>query len=186
MRSSLEETLPRGTAGTPLPILVHFDGACEPARGGGVATYGFTVEGGGLDHEEFGLAVPPGSERSTNNVAEYVAATRALEYLVSRGFHGSVLVLGDSQLVVRQMGGEYEVHADHLRPYHEHLRALATRLGEVRFGWVPREENQRADELSKRAIAEARQDASLRRRAERQGRPAEGSPRPTGHDGAAL
>lgn len=161
--------LPRGTVVQPLPVRVHFDGACDPARGGGLATYGFTIEGAELDHEEFGLAVPPGSERATNNVAEYVAAIRALEYLVSRGYRGSALVLGDSQLVVRQMAGEYEVRAEHLRPYHEHLGALAARIGEVRFDWVPREENTRADELSKRAIEEARQDASLRRRAETTG-----------------
>ena len=150
-----------------LPVRVHFDGACDPARGGGVATYAFTVEGEGLDHEEFGLAVPPGSERATNNVAEYVGAVRALEYLVSRGFAGVVIVVGDSQLVIRQMSGEYEVKAEHLRPYHDHLGALATRLGEVRFEWVPREENTRADELTKVALAEARQDAQRREIADR-------------------
>lgn len=163
----MDAELPRGTVVERLPIRVHFDGACDPARGGGVATYAFTVEGEGLDHEEFGLAVPPGSERATNNVAEYVGAVRALEYLVSRGFVGIVIVVGDSQLVIRQMSGEYEVKADHLRPYHDHLGALALRLGEVRFEWVPREENSRADELTKVALAEARHDARRREVAER-------------------
>src|SRR5580658_9331894 len=153
----MDEQIPRGTVVERLPVRVHFDGACDPARGGGVATYGFTIEGEGLDHEEFGLAVPPGSERATNNVAEYVAAVRALEYLVSREFRGVVLVVGDSQLVIRQMSGEYEVKAEHLRPYHDHLQALANRVGEVRFDWVPREENTRADALSKLALSEARQ-----------------------------
>ncbi|MCI4325685.1 MAG: ribonuclease HI family protein [Thermoplasmata archaeon] len=163
----MDEQLPRATVVTNLPVRVHFDGACEPARGGGVATYGFTVEGEEMDHEEFGLAVPPGSERATNNVAEYVAAVRALEYLLSRGYTGVVVVVGDSQLVVRQMSGEYEVKAEHLRAYHEHLGALADRLGEVRFEWVPREENTRADALSKLALTEARQDAHRRKVAER-------------------
>jgi ribonuclease HI len=163
----MDAQLPRGTVVERLPVRVHFDGACDPARGGGVATYGFTVEGEGLDHEEFGLAVPPGSERATNNVAEYVGAVRALEYLVSRGYSGVVIVVGDSQLVIRQMSGEYEVKAEHLRPYHDHLEALALRLGEVRFEWVPREENTRADELTKFALAEARQDAKRREVAER-------------------
>lgn len=163
----MDAQLPRGTAVTGLPVRVHFDGACDPARGGGVATYGFTVEGEGLDHEEYGLAVPPGSERATNNVAEYVGAVRALEYLVSRGYSGVVIVVGDSQLVIRQMSGEYEVKADHLRPYHDHLGTLAGRLGEVRFEWVPREENIRADELTKIALEEARRDAGRRIAAER-------------------
>ncbi|MCI4327561.1 MAG: ribonuclease HI family protein [Thermoplasmata archaeon] len=160
----MDAQLPRGTVVTGLPVRIHFDGACEPPRGGGVATYGFTLEGPELEHEEFGLAVPPGSERATNNVAEYVGAIRALEFLVSIGYRGPVLVFGDSQLVIRQMSGEYEVRAEHLRAYHEHLGALAARIGDVQFQWVPREENARADELSKRAIAEARRDAELRER----------------------
>jgi ribonuclease HI len=163
----MDEQLPRGTAVHGLPVRVTFDGACDPPEGGGIATYGFTVEGEGLDHEEFGLAVPPHSERATNNVAEYVGAVRALEYLVSRGFRGVVVVVGDSQLVIRQMSGEYEVRAEHLRPYHEHLGALAERIGDVRFEWVPREENRRADELTKLALSEARQDAGRRQNAER-------------------
>jgi ribonuclease HI len=178
----MDAMLPRGTVATGLPVRVHFDGACEPPRGRGVATYGFTLEGPGLEHEEFGLAVPPGSERATNNVAEYVGAIRALEFLASVGYRGPVLVFGDSQLVIRQMSGEYEVRAEHLRPYHQHLGALVARIGDVEFAWVPREENQRADELSKIAIAEARQDAALRARLSRhpvaptEGPPGEGSP----------
>jgi ribonuclease HI len=132
-------------------VQVHFDGACEPSRQGRVAAYGFTVEGGGLDHEEGGLAVRPGSERATNNVAEYSGAIRALEYLISREFHGPVLVVGDSQLVIRQMTGEYEVRAEHLLAYHDHLAGLARRFEQVTWTWVPREENVRADALSKMA-----------------------------------
>ncbi|MCI4370342.1 MAG: ribonuclease HI family protein, partial [Thermoplasmata archaeon] len=150
----------------------------------GVATYGFTLEGPGLEHEEFGLAVPPGSERATNNVAEYVGAIRALEFLASVGYRGPVLVFGDSQLVIRQMSGEYEVRAEHLRPYHQHLTALVERVGDVQFTWVPREENRRADALSKLAISEARHDAELRQRLSRRpaappdpaGLPRDGSP----------
>lgn len=164
-----DEALPRGTVVEGLPVQVHFDGACQVTRAGPVAGYGFVVEGRELDHQEFGLAVPPGSERATNNVAEYVGAIRALEYLVAREYRGTVVVFGDSQLVVRQMAGEYDVRAEHLRPYHDHLQSLAQRLGEVRFTWVPREENTVADALSQRAIEEARRDDSLRRRLDRRG-----------------
>lgn len=155
--------LPRGTTLFPQIVRVHFDGACEPARGGGVATYGFTVEGPGIDYEERGLAVRPWSPRATNNVAEYTAATRALEYLQGRGFRGHVLMYGDSQLIVRQMTGEYEVKASHLKEYHRHLKHLASRFEEVRFEWVPRSENQRADALSKLAFAEAAHSAGQHR-----------------------
>jgi len=134
-------------------VVVHFDGACEPARGGGVATYGFVVEGEGRDREEMGLAVPPHDPRATNNVAEYTAAIRALEYLVESGYSGAVELQGDSQLVIRQASGKYAVRAAHLRPLWERLTELARRFPEVRYRWVPREMNRRADALSKEAMA---------------------------------
>jgi ribonuclease HI len=138
------------------PVTVHFDGACEEVAGRKVAAYGFSLEGSGLRHEDFGLAVPPGHERATNNVAEYVAAICALEWLRRAGYAGEVRLVGDSQLVVRQMTGEYEVRAEHLRPYHERLRQLVHEFRRVEFVWVPRSENRRADELSKRGIGLAR------------------------------
>ncbi len=150
-----DATLPRGQTLLPPLVQVHFDGACQPPRGGGVATYGFTVDGPGFEHAEGGLAVAPWSPTATNNVAEYVAAIRALEWLVAHQYAGRVLLLGDSQLVVRQMSGEYEVRAEHLKAYHRHLQQLMSRFPEVLVRWVPREENQRADALSKSALEEA-------------------------------
>lgn len=134
-------------------VEVHFDGACQPPRGGGVATYGFTVHGGGFAYEESGLAVTPWSPHATNNVAEYTGALRALEWLRARDFRGAVVARGDSQLVLRQMNGGYRVRSDHLKAYHDHLQELRRSFAEVRFEWVPREENRRADELSKEALA---------------------------------
>ncbi|HEV2520605.1 MAG TPA: ribonuclease HI [Thermoplasmata archaeon] len=151
-RSKIDARLPRATTVLPPIVTVHFDGACQPPRGGGVATYGFVIEGAAFDQEEAGLAVPPGSEHATNNVAEYTAAIRALEYLSGRGYGGTVVMLGDSQLVIRQMTGEYEVRAPHLVAYHERLGSLVRRFDEVRFEWIPRESNLRADALSKLAL----------------------------------
>lgn len=150
--SSLEDRLPRGRAMMPAEAHVHFDGACQPPRGGGVATYGFTVEAPGLHYEEKGLAVPPWSPRATNNVAEYTAAIRALEWLLQEGYKGSIRVMGDSQLVVRQMQGQYQVRAPHLKEYNAHLSRLAGRFEHVDWVWIPREANARADQLSKEAL----------------------------------
>lgn len=151
-----DRELPRGVATLgDQPVEIHFDGACQPPRGGGVATYGFTVDGGGFAFEDRGLAAPPYSERSTNNVAEYVAVIRALEWLHGQGYRGEVRVLGDSQLVIRQVEGTYEVRAEHLRAYLERLRQLRALFARVFFEWIPREQNARADELSKRALREA-------------------------------
>ncbi len=149
-----DRSLPRGVATFGGPVTVQFDGACEPARGGGLATFGFHIEGGGFLHEDCGLAVAPNSPRSTNNVAEYVAAIRALEWLTAHGYSGDVRLVGDSQLVIRQMKGEYEVRAEHLKAYHHRLAQLASRFRSVEYEWVPRESNTRADALSKHALEE--------------------------------
>jgi ribonuclease HI len=152
-----DKDLPRGVATLGgASVVVHFDGACQPPKGPGIATFGLTVEGEGLYFEEHGLATTPYSEHSTNNVAEYVAAIRALEWLRSQSYRGAVTVVGDSQLIVRQMTGEYEVKTEHLRAYHDRLAQLASEFGSVEWQWVPREENRRADALSKLAIEEAR------------------------------
>ncbi|MGA8275455.1 MAG: ribonuclease HI [Thermoplasmata archaeon] len=154
-----DREIPRGVAAAPEgSVLVHFDGACEPARGGGVATFGYTIGGGGWDLEESGLAVRPYSERATNNVAEYVAAIQALERLHGLGWVGPLEVRGDSQLVIQQMRGEYAVRAPHLREYNTRLAQLAQTFAEVRWVWIPREQNSRADTLSKLALAEHAQE----------------------------
>lgn len=154
----MDAQIPRGTTVLPSLAIVHFDGACQPPRGGGIAAYGFTVEGA-LRHEDCGLAVRPGSPHATNNVAEYVGAISALEWLRRQGFRGKVELYGDSQLVIRQMNEEYEVRAEHLKAYREHLKRLAQEFEGTRFAWVPREENVRADALSKLAV-----EAELERR----------------------
>jgi ribonuclease HI len=155
-----DRELPRGVA-APLagPVHVHFDGACEDRGGTRIAAFGYTLEGAGLRHEDFGLAVPPGHPRATNNVAEYVGAICALEWLSRQGYVGDVRLTGDSQLVLRQLTGEYRVRAEHLRPYHERLLQLVRSFRNVEFAWVPRSENARADELSKRGIDLARPTA---------------------------
>ncbi len=160
-----DSALPRGIAvpDASSPVFVHFDGSCQPPGGGGVAGWGFVIEGPGLHVEECGLATRPYSPHSTNNVAEYVGAIRALEHLRSIGYSGEVVVEGDSQLVVRQMNGEYAVRAEHLKAYHEWLGQLARSFRKVEFRWVPREENAVADALSKAAVEDAWEDAKRHR-----------------------
>lgn len=163
MTESIDDRIPRGAAVVGTTVEVHFDGACQPPRGGGVATYGFTIRGAGFAFEESGLAVPPWSAHATNNVAEYTAVVRALEWLRGQRFRGTVVARGDSQLVVRQMTGEYRVLSEHLKAYHDHLQELRRQFAEVRFEWIPREENRRADELSKEALARAFAEAARHR-----------------------
>ncbi len=149
-----DAVIPRGVAtiGGDATVVVHFDGACQRANAQALATYGFTIEGIGEPIEGCGLAVPPGAPHPTNNVAEYVGAICALERLRSEGFRGHVILRGDSQLVIRQMTGEYRVESEHLHAYHDRLGQLVREFALVRFEWVPREQNERADALSKVAL----------------------------------
>ena len=164
-----DRSLPRGiaVADPGAPMVVHFDGACQPPGSSGVAGWGFLIEGPGVRYEDRGLATKPYSPHSTNNVAEYVGAIRALEHLRSMGYTGRVVLEGDSELVIRQMNGEYEVRAEHLKAYHDWLEKLAASFPKVEFRWVPREENVEADALSKKAIEDAWEEARHHRSVER-------------------
>ncbi len=137
-------------------LVVHFDGLCQPKNPGGVATYGFVVrEGPKLLHEECGLAAEPWTPGATNNVAEYAGVVKALEWLEARGATGETIVVrGDSDLVVKQLRGEYKVKAPLLVGLFGRARDLARKFPKLRFEWIPREENGEADALTNRAYAE--------------------------------
>jgi ribonuclease HI len=88
---------------------------------------------------------------TTNNVAEYRALLLALEE-AERHAPDSLTVYSDSELLVRQLRGEYKVKAPHLRPlYLEACRRLRTFPG-ARILHVGREENRTADRLANLAI----------------------------------
>jgi len=61
-------------------------------------------------------------------------------------------VLADSELIVKQLSGEYQVKADHLRPLHDEAKALLAGFDKIDLRHIPREENEAADEMSNRAI----------------------------------
>jgi ribonuclease HI len=87
----------------------------------------------------------------TNNVAEYRALLAGLEAAIARGAN-PLTVYMDSELVVRQMTGEYRVKHPGLKPLHASARSLAAKLGHVSFRAVRRGENERADALVNGAL----------------------------------
>lgn len=137
-------------------IEVYFDGLCEPKNPGGVATYGFAVlRDGKTLHEGSGLAAKPYSHHATNNVAEYTALLRALEWLLEQGLEKESLhVRGDSELVIRQVKGEWKVKAPLIVPLYKQVRELAFKFPALRLEWIPREKNRRADQLTNLAYGE--------------------------------
>ena len=90
---------------------------------------------------------------ATNNVAEYqglIAGLRAARELGAT----AVEVRMDSKLVVEQMSGRWKVRHPAMRPLAAEAAALVRELGPVRFDWVPRARNARADALANRAMDE--------------------------------
>lgn len=90
----------------------------------------------------------------TNNVAEYGGAIAALEYLAQTGYTGPVEVRSDSQLLINQASGLWQVNSARIQPLHKRLLALVKKFVRVDFTWVPRRKNEEADRLSVEAVAE--------------------------------
>ena len=124
---------------------IHFDGA---ARGNpGPAAIGWViVTGDGI--------VAEGSERigtATNNQAEYEALIAALEAVRDHGYD-VVHLRGDSELVVKQVRGEYNTNNPELREKRVTVHELLREFDEWTLEHVPREVNEHADELANEAL----------------------------------
>jgi len=135
-------TAPRGAA-----LELHIDGA---SRGNpGEAGFGIHArEGERTVAELFGYL-----GRATNNVAEYRALLGALEFALQRGAT-RVDVFSDSELVVKQVNGQYRVKHPDMIPLHREARALLARFEQARVRHVRRESNREADALANRAVDE--------------------------------
>lgn len=88
---------------------------------------------------------------ATNNEAEYQAAILALERALELGVKRVALFL-DSELVVRQLRGEYRVREPRLKSLHHKARETLNRFSQYSILSIPREENRRADQLANEAI----------------------------------
>jgi ribonuclease HI len=90
---------------------------------------------------------------TTNNVAEYTAAIIGLEHAVKVGAR-RVSLFADSELLVKQINGQYKVKNEGLKPLHAKARELIARIGSVAVQYIPREQNKEADALANKAIDE--------------------------------
>lgn len=93
-------------------------------------------------------------ESATNNVAEYSGLLAALRWAVAHGID-TLHVRADSELMVKQMRGEYRVKNAGLLPLYEEARSLVRQIGHVKFEHVRREFNKDADRLANEAMDEA-------------------------------
>lgn len=139
-------------------ILLYFDGSCEPTNPGGLATWGFILRDvPGYEHPVYACGAIDPKPSNTNNTAEYVAVGKALAWLAENAKAAlapsdHLLITGDSQLVLKQLAGEWRCAADNLIPLKSRCLEL---LRELKCKWsthhVKRDLNAAADALSQAA-----------------------------------
>jgi ribonuclease HI len=129
-----------------LKLVLHVDGG---ARGNpGPAAIGVVIsrpDGEVID--EIAERIGP----ATNNVAEYRAVLRGLERAAELGA-AELEIIGDSELIARQLNGAYRVKHPALRPLYEQAIAALAGFDRWRIETVPRAQNARADALVNEAL----------------------------------
>ncbi|MBA3422322.1 MAG: ribonuclease HI family protein [Thermoleophilaceae bacterium] len=127
-------------------VVVHVDGGARGNPGpAGIAAVAAGVGGDTLREESAYIG------EATNNVAEYRALLLGLKVAEELGAR-EVEVVCDSQLVARQVGGQYRVKHAGLRPLHQEAMAALGRFDRWSVRDVRREQNERADELVNAAL----------------------------------
>jgi ribonuclease HI len=114
----------------------------------GPAAYGYVLE------SEDGYVLDARGEAigtATNNVAEYRGLIAGLESALERGID-DLEVVSDSELLVKQMQGEYKVKNETLRTLHHEAAELADDLKRVSYTAVRRAHNELADRLVNEAL----------------------------------
>lgn len=121
-------------------VIIHTDGG---ARGNpGPAAIGVVVEANNKTIASFGRYIG----ETTNNQAEYQAVHAALEHVKTLGA-SKVELFCDSELVIKQLRGEYKMKNKELGPWLIKIHSLINQIGQVNLKNIPREQNTVADAL---------------------------------------
>lgn len=124
---------------------VEFDGSEKNNEGG----FGFVIKIGNKEIQRNGKL---NKSLVTNNIAEYTAVIKALEYISNYMPQiDRVTVKGDHKIVINQIKGIYHVRSRNLKPLYKRVRKLMTKFKEVNFIKIERKSNRLADILSKDA-----------------------------------
>lgn len=129
---------------------IYTDGSCltNPGGPGGWGYVLFDPEGVEVGRAFGTLKKLPSM---TNNVAEYIAALQALKYYKSLGRPGPLKVRSDSKMLINQLGGTWKVNGTppYRKVWERVIDLMADLDFEILWEWVPREQNETADGLSK-------------------------------------
>jgi len=128
-----------------LTVTVYIDGLAEPANPG-TGTYGFLIYDGERKLAEgSGLA----GYEVTSNFAEYTALAEALKKLKAMRYEGDLLVRSDSKLLVGHLSEGWKVKGGMYVEKLKEVRELMKEFASMSFEWIPREQNQEADLLTR-------------------------------------
>jgi len=150
----------------PVPKGAGLFGEAETERKG-IASYQANVDGGSRGNPgpaAYGVVVrDPRGEivarlkkyigNNTNNVAEYFGLIAALDYAQNHGIRG-LRIESDSELMVKQMRGQYKVKSEELKPLFERAKKMSQTFESFRISHVYREQNKEADALVNQALDE--------------------------------
>ncbi|GBD35275.1 14.7 kDa ribonuclease H-like protein [bacterium HR36] len=131
-----------------MTLTIHIDGAARGNPGPAAFAAVFLQDGQLLLEEKQFVG------KTTNNVAEYLALLHALRRAAQMGAR-RLHIFSDSELLVRQMTGVYQVRDPKLRQLYEQAQELVRQFEEVRLTHVPRKQNRQADKLCNQALDEA-------------------------------
>ena len=127
-----------------------FDGCCEPRNPGGHAAWGAAVhvDGASVYREGGYCGVGP---KMSNNVAEYSAFCAVARECLKH--EGVIWIRGDSKLVVMQLTGKWNINGGLYMPFHQEAKALWAQIKDrAKLTWIPREQNDVCDVLSKKVL----------------------------------
>ena len=124
-------------------ITVFCDGGARGNPGPAASAFAVIKEGKILHKESKYLG------EATNNVAEYTAVIMALSWLTKEKItNGKIVFNLDSQLITKQLKGEYKIKSEKLKPLVLSAKSLENNiLLKVEYMWNPRSKNKIADQL---------------------------------------
>ena len=138
-------------------ILCFFDGRCEP-NPNGISSYGVIVKVNGKEVLREGKYIGRG-QGQTNNLAEYAGCIRVLDFLIDLDMGGAqIIVRGDSQLVIQQMSGKWNIDGGAYMEKALEAKKKVEVFSEIKFEWIPKEENWECDKLASEAVREIKND----------------------------
>ena len=127
-------------------IIVYCDGLCQPTNPGGIGTWAYTIAFDDISLHRYGVL----GEGSTNQMAEYKAIVEALRKLIENGWNTEETILyTDSEMAVGQLMGHKKANRGEYLALFFEAKDLMERFSNLKLQWVPREENQEADRLTR-------------------------------------